>query len=233
MAARPQGAAARHCKGLDPGSKNRLTRMQLEHFSGSTLFEHLARAVCEAEVLPRKELFEAWETARRVRRRFRGGPVVDLAAGHGLLAWILMVLDDSSPSALCVDVRKPSSADRLQQAMLRHWPRLAGRVSYVVAGVDALTPPAGALLACVHGCGPLTDTVLDRAIDARLRVAVLPCCQGGSRCDSGELTGWLAIDLAVDVTRVARLRAAGFRVWTAKLPEAVTPKNRLLMAEPL
>ena len=206
--------------------------MQLEHFSGSTLFDRLARAVCEAEVLPRKELYEAWETARRVRRRFRSGPIVDLAAGHGLLAWILLVLDDSSPEALCVDVRKPRSAEALQDVMLRHWPRLEGRVRYFVSDAAAVELPEGALLACVHGCGPLTDTVLDRAIDARLRVAVLPCCQGGTRCDSGELTGWLPIDLAVDVTRVARLRTAGFRVWTAKLPEEMTPKNRLLMAEP-
>jgi hypothetical protein len=36
--------------------------------------------------VPRKELFETWEIARRARRRFRGGRVVDMAAGHGLLA---------------------------------------------------------------------------------------------------------------------------------------------------
>ena len=49
--------------------------------------------------------------ARRVRRRFRGGRIVDLAGGHGLLAQALMLLDDSSASALVVDPALPPSAD--------------------------------------------------------------------------------------------------------------------------
>jgi hypothetical protein len=38
--------------------------------------------------------------------------------------------------------------------------------------------------------------------------------------------------LAVDATRVARLRAAGYRVTTQTIPAEITPKNRLLLAEP-
>ena len=63
--------------------------------------------MCEAGCLPRKELFEAWEVARRVRRLWRGGRVVDLGGGHGLLAQILLVLDDSSRSAVVVDKTAP------------------------------------------------------------------------------------------------------------------------------
>ena len=48
----------------------------------------------------RKELYESWEVARRARRLFRGGRIVDLGAGHGLLAHVMLILDDSSPSAL-------------------------------------------------------------------------------------------------------------------------------------
>jgi hypothetical protein len=39
------------------------------------------------------------------------------------------------------------------------------------------------------------------------------------------------LSLAIDVTRVARLRAAGARVWTQQIPETITPKNRLLLAD--
>src|SRR4051812_21905257 len=80
-------------------SKGRLTVHDLARFPGDSLFDRLARAVCDAGCLPRKELYEAWETARRIRRIFRGGRIVDLAAGHGLLAHVLMMLDDSSPEA--------------------------------------------------------------------------------------------------------------------------------------
>ena len=37
-------------------------------------------------MLAAQELYEGWEVARRVRRVFRGGRIIDLAAGHGLLA---------------------------------------------------------------------------------------------------------------------------------------------------
>ncbi|MCH3710085.1 hypothetical protein LZC18_10085, partial [Campylobacter coli] len=84
-------------------SKDRLTTYDLDRFPGGTLFNRIARAVCQAGCLPRKELYEAWEVARRTRRRFRGGRVVDLAAGHGLLAQVMLLLDDSSPEAVAVD----------------------------------------------------------------------------------------------------------------------------------
>jgi len=215
-----------------PGKKSRLYRKHLQHFAGPTLFDRVARTVCAAEAVPRKELYEAWEVARRIRRRFRGGPIIDLAAGHGLLAWLLLVLDDSSPSALCVDVRRPRSAERLERSMLSAWPRLAGRVTYSETSLDDVQAPDDAVLGCVHGCGDLTDRVLEMAIARGLRVAVLPCCQSASACDPGDLLGWLPIDLAVDATRVAVLRQAGFKVWTSKLPPEVTPKNRLLLARP-
>src|SRR6476646_7612140 len=84
-------------------SRARLTDRDLARFPGDTLFHRVGRAVCHAGCLPRKELYEAWETARRVRRLFRGGRVVDLGAGHGMLAQLMLLLDDSSPVALAVD----------------------------------------------------------------------------------------------------------------------------------
>src|SRR5947208_3739096 len=109
-------------------SKGRLTNRDLGRFPSGTLFHRLARAVCHAGCLPRKELYEAWEVARRVRRRLRGGRVVDLACGHGLLAHLLLLLDATSPSAIAADVRLPASAARVSEAMLRAWPKLAGEV---------------------------------------------------------------------------------------------------------
>jgi hypothetical protein len=34
--------------GLDPSNKSRLTERELPQFTGETLFDHLARAVCQA-----------------------------------------------------------------------------------------------------------------------------------------------------------------------------------------
>ncbi len=68
---------------MKKSTRSRLTEKQLAVFPGNTLFDKIARAVCRAGTLPGKELFEAWEVARRVRRKYRGGRVVDLACGHG------------------------------------------------------------------------------------------------------------------------------------------------------
>ncbi len=213
-------------------SRSVLNHRHVDRFEGETLFARLARTVCRAECLPRKELYEAWEVARRVRRRMRGGRVVDLAAGHGLLAWTLILLDDTTPGALCVDTRRPKSAARLEEVLVERWPRLEGRVQFQEARIRDADLNPGDLAASVHGCGTLTDEVLDAAIVARARVAVMPCCHALGRCDSGRLEGWVDGPLAVDLTRAARLRAAGYRVHTSRIPDEITPMNRLLMGWP-
>lgn len=213
-------------------SRNRLNHRHLPLFGEETLFDRIARSVCRADCLPRKELYEAWETARRVRRRFRGGRVVDLACGHGLVAQILLLLDQSSPEALAVDRKLPESAATLAVALREDWPRLEGRLRLVEADIEEIELAADDLVVSVHACGPLTDLVLARAVTAGARVAVLPCCHNLALADSGGLQGWMDGPLAVDATRVARLRAAGYRVHTQTIPAEITPKNRLLLAEP-
>ena len=215
-----------------PGSKSRLTEYDLDRFGGRTVFDRIARAVCRAGCLPRKELYEAWETARRVRRIFRGGRVVDLGGGHGLVAGVLLILDDTSPGAVVVDPAIPPSAAALWRALVEAWPRLAGRAEFIAAGIDDVAVGDGDLVVSVHACGALTDAVLARAIAARARVAVLPCCHDRQTCDTGGLEGWMDLAVAIDATRASRLARAGYRVRTQTIPPAITPKNRLLLGDP-
>jgi hypothetical protein len=217
---------------FSPSSHARLTDHDLGRFPGATLFHRLARAVCHAGCLPRKELYEAWEMARRVRRLFRGGRVVDLGGGHGLLAQVLLLLDDSSPEALVVDRAVPPCAARVQHAITQAWPRLAGRVTFVSAGLEDVALSEADLIVSSHACGHLTDVVLGRALSARARVAVLPCCQDVARGDGGDLAGWVDPALAIDITRAVRLRQQGYDVRTLKIPDPITPKNRLLLGAP-
>src|SRR3954467_2701907 len=157
-------------------SRNRLTAHDVGRFPGETLFDRVARAACRAGCLPRKELYETWEMARRVRRLFRGGRVIDFGGGHGLLAQLLLLLDDSSPDARVVDKAIPSSSGRLHDALVQTWPRLAGRVEFMAGELDDIAIAATDLVVSSHACGALTDRVLDRAVEAGARVAVLPCC---------------------------------------------------------
>ena len=216
-----------------PSSKGRLTSYDLGRFTGTSLFDRLGRTLCAAGCLPRKELYEAWEVARRSRRLFRGGRVVDMCGGHGLLAHVMLLLDDASAAALVIDPQIPPSASALHEALAAEWPRLRGRIELCAVGIDDVTLTPADVVVSSHACGALTDRVLARAADARARVAVLPCCHDLKTCDAGELTGWLDGPLAIDTVRARNLASRGYRIWTQIIPKAITPKNRLLLGQPI
>jgi len=218
---------------MQRSTKSRLTEKQLYAFPSDTLFDRLGRAVCRAGTLPGKELFEAWEVARRVRRIFRGGRVVDLACGHGLLAHIMLLLDDSSPEALAVDLNFNSNTRRLSQAVIDRWPRLANRIHFTRAKIEEVTLGPEDLVVSVHACGSLTDTIIDQAASVGARLAVLPCCHDTKTGDLGGLDGWLDGPLAIDVNRVNQLQGRGYKVLTRTIPAEITPQNRLLLGSPI
>jgi hypothetical protein len=223
-------------------SRARLTHHDLGRFPGQTLFDRVGRAVCKAGCLPRKELFEAWEVARRTRRFVRGGRAVDLCGGHGLLGQLMLLLDDSSPTALVVDRALPKSASRVHEVLTEAWPRLAGRVTFLDASVETVPLAGTDVVVSSHACGDLTDLILARAAAARAAVAVLPCCHDMLRArdgvplpDSGDpsaLHGWVDRSMAIDILRARWLEAHGYLVRTQTIPEAITPKNRLLIGVP-
>ncbi|MBW2474249.1 MAG: methyltransferase domain-containing protein [Deltaproteobacteria bacterium] len=217
---------------MNLSSKNRLTVKESFLFPGDNLRDKVGRAVCEAGCLPRKELFEAWEVARRIRRRFRGGRVVDLACGHGLTAALLLLLDDTSPEAFAVDRSIPASAGKLHEILVERWPRLEGRVAFEEKSLLDVPLSSRDLVVSVHACGGLTDLILARAAEAGARVAVLPCCHNLSESDKGSLDGWIDAPMAVDITRANCLKSKGYRIYTQTIPSEITPKNRLLLAEP-
>ncbi len=216
---------------MKKSSKNRLTPRQQSFFSGNSLFDKIARAVCCAGTLPRKELYEAWEMAKRVRRRYRGGRIIDFACGHGLLAHIMLILDDSSKTAIAVDKKIPLNAGKLSNALITSWPRLKNRVIYKEMPVQEITILPDDIVVSAHACGSLTDLIIDKAIEQNARIAVLPCCHNLEESSTDGLEGWMDKTLAVDTVRVMRLRSKGYQIVAHKIPNDITPKNRLLMGE--
>ena len=178
-------------------SRARLTTHDLDRFAGTTVFDRIGRAVCEAGCLPRKELYEAWEVARRARRLFRGGRVVDLGGGHGLLAQIMLVLDDSSPEAIVVDKRVPPCAHALNDEMVAAWPRLEDRFMWIADDLARVPIDAGDVVVASHACGRLTDVVIECAAAATIGPRAM---RQGSR--AGWITRWPS-------TRRAPLHCAG------------------------
>lgn len=141
----------------------------------------------------------------------------------------MLILDDSSEEALAVDPFRPASSAALDAVLLEAWPRLHGRVHRIDATIEEVALQKKDLVVSVHACGALTDAVLSRAIEARAHVAVLPCCHDLATCDTGALQGWMDGPMAIDASRVARLRQASYTVHTQTIPLKITPKNRLLI----
>lgn len=213
-------------------SRKRLTERSLDQYPSETLFDKIARAACLAGCLPRKELFEAWEVARQTRRRFRGGRIVDMACGHGLLGQIMLLLDNTSPSVVAVDKTLPPSCQKLHVALTRAWPRLENRIDFIQTDLADIELGSNDIVVSAHACGALSDIILERAVQAGARLALLPCCHDIKTCNTGALEGWMDCSLAIDATRVAKLQQHGYRVLTRVIPNDITPKNRLFLAEP-
>ncbi len=144
----------------------------------------------------------------------------------------MLLLDDRSPSALGVDRRLPASAHVLADAIASEWPRLAGRVTLSEQDIRAVAIASADLVVSSHPCGALSDVVIDRAVGASARLALLPCCHDHATCDTGGLDAWMSLPLAIDATRVARLRARNYSVHAQGIPSDITPQNRLLLAMP-
>jgi hypothetical protein len=129
-------------------------------------------------------------------------------------------------------VSLPPSSVKLNSVLVQGWPRLSGRIHFVQAALDDIEISASDVVVSSHAGGALTDRVLDRAVSANARVAVLPCCHDVKSSDAGALSGWMDPPAAIDVMRAMRLTQHGYRVWTQTIPAEITPKNRLLLGAP-
>jgi hypothetical protein len=223
------------------------------------LFAELAAVVCSTGAIPRKELHECWHMAARVHDAFPDVTrVADLAAGHGLLAWILVLLAHHAErpvvrTAVAVDLTRPRSAATLAAAMRARWPALADAVPYVEGGIDAVTASPGidTLFVAAHACGGLSDRVLLAAVGCGSAVAVMPCChslrkQGETLAAVARTVGLSAqrvrevvVDAhelgqpaAIDALRIEALAAAGYDVRQAAIDPEITTYNRIILARP-
>jgi hypothetical protein len=235
-------------------TNNSTTKNNTSWTTSLTLLNELGTIACETGVVPRKELFETYAAALYMQDRFPNVQrVADLAGGHGLLSWFLLVLDPTrTRSAVVVDRCMPDSAESIAQGMLQRFPELESQWTYVVADLSGVEAHPSTLLASVHACGSLSDYLIQLSIGSGAPLAVAPCChtvQASKGYKPHVLSGMDAESVSalvhqnkktngggasladvVDGIRCQTLETAGFRVHEAKLPSLFTEKNRLILA---
>ncbi|CAJ1951214.1 unnamed protein product [Cylindrotheca closterium] len=202
----------------------------------ATLFLRFARVICKADCVVRKELFETWAMALHVHDHF---PDVlrfaDMASGHGLLSWALLLLNENR-TGICVDVRMPKSAEKLRDAFCAEWPHLEDRWDFVEGKLEYVEPAPSTLIVGVHCCGPLSDKVVELAIKGKSPLALVPCCHTNKHLSKEQRQdilkqSWTLADW-IDKHRIDRLEEAKFEVVEGTIPKVFTPKNRIILATP-
>lgn len=246
---------------LDLNSRRKLKPNDAQLFAhlGPGLLADIASVVCSAGVLPQKELFECWQMALCIQKEFPDcARIADLAAGHGLLAWILVLLARSGErrilrTAVAIDIKRPKSAALLAAAITKRWPDLEDAVHYVEGSIDAVHTPdgEGTLLVAIHACGSLSDRVLLAALNSQSAVAIMPCCH--SLRKQTESLSMLALaagmpsekvdDIVakasnasqpkvIDQFRIDALTAVGYEICEASISTKITAFNRIIMGKP-
>jgi hypothetical protein len=217
-----------------PGSRNKLSPSHVRYYPDDGLLDTLGRAICAVDCLPRKELHEAWEMATRIRAWLAGDAVVrvvDLCAGYGLLAQVLLLQgNDPRATALAVDVRPARNYVLVHDAVVAAFPNLAGRVTFERAHLEDVTLDAGDVIVSSHACGALSDTVLSRAAALGARVALMPCCHRTRR--RADLVGLADPAAMIDEERKMWLVERGYDVFVDAIPANVSARNRLLLGRP-
>lgn len=217
-----------------PGSRNKLSPSHARYYPDEGLLDALGRAICAVDCLPRKELHEAWEMATRIRTWLAGDPtvrVVDLCAGYGLLAQVLLLQGcDPRTTALAVDVRPAKNHVLVHAAVVAAFPDLVGRITFERARLEDVTLGAGDVVVSAHACGALSDAVLSRAAAVGARVALMPCCHRTRR--RPDLASLADPAARIDEERAMWLVERGYDVCVDAIPANVSGKNRLLLGRP-
>ncbi len=219
---------------VDAHSRARGIRDLEQVFPGDSLEHKLARALLAERAVPWKEVLESFELFMRVRKRIRQPVVADLCAGHGLTGVLFAAYDRVVEEVVLVDRRRTDSFDTVLRCVGEVAPWVPAKVRYVEGDLGSVELPQGSGVIGVHACGSATDAVMDVALKVRGPVGLLPCCHAHAGCAAPDaLKRHLGVAMATDVHRTYRLEEAGYRVrWTA-IPEAITPKNRVILAWPV
>lgn len=213
----------------------RVDRKSAPSFRGDPLAERIVAALAERRAINVKELLESFEAFGRIRRRLRAPRMADLCCGHGLTGLLFAAIEREVEEVVLMDREKPPKADLIVEAICEAAPWAAPKVRWVEADVKDAAAHLGpeTSVVAVHACGVRTDRALEAAVSVGGRVAVVPCCyQQTAKRAPRALKEGLGAELATDVHRTYWLEERGWKVEWSAIPEAITPKNRVLIGIP-
>eukprot|EP00984_Skeletonema_dohrnii_P020713 scaffold10157_cov142-Skeletonema_dohrnii-CCMP3373.AAC.23 len=173
--------------------------------------------------------------------------VKDLCSGHGLTGMLFAACNPpgrlkASMRVLLVDQSEPQSHLILRDLISEVCPWVnqdtvqffeADLDDYVTKSLSDDATDEASIIISTHACGSLTDDVIRYAVESRAAsVSVMPCCYTGTA--KGTPYGvqrMFGVSASADIKRSFLLHDAGYHVDFAAIPKAITPMNRLIVAE--
>ena len=175
--------------------------------------------------------------------------IQDLCSGHGLTGMLFLActppgrIPNTSVRIELVDKVEPKSHSILRDCISEICPWVSeDTVSFVSTPLNDYTDKASnkkihgneaTIVISTHACGSLTDKVLEYSINSEAAsLAVMPCCYTGT--DEGAPYGvrrMLGVGLSADVRRSFYLQENNYHADFGAIPRAVTPMNRIIVAE--
>lgn len=207
----------------------------LRHFPTDKPADQIARILGKYHATSIKEVIESFEFFHQTRKRIRAHNMIDLCCGHGLTGMLFAALDRKVESVTLVDRQKPKCFDVILNALCELMPWTRDKVRYLEwesDDWDKLESDEDTSVLGVHACGKLTDRCLEFAVSRGLPIAVMPCCYPHKDCPApAAVKKSLGAEVAFDIDRTYRLDAKGYKVQWGYIPKAVTPMNRILLAQ--
>mmetsp|Transcript_26807 Transcript_26807/g.42038 ORF Transcript_26807/g.42038 Transcript_26807/m.42038 type:complete len:326 (-) Transcript_26807:76-1053(-) len=174
--------------------------------------------------------------------------VKDLCSGHGLTGMLFAACNPpgrlkASMRVLLVDRNEPQSHSILRNIITEVCPWVnQDTVQFVEQNLDDYVTKSlsdddatdeASIIISTHACGSLTDDVIGYAVESRAAsVSVMPCCYTGTAKGSPYgVQRMFGVSASADIKRSFLLNDKGYHVDFAAIPKAITPMNRLIVAE--
>ena len=171
--------------------------------------------------------------------------IEDLCSGHGLTGMLFAACNHperlkTSMKVVLVDQSEPGSHSILRNLISDICPWVnEATVNFVESDLDGYTKSKhnssdeASIIISTHACGSLTDDVIKYAVQSSAAsVTVMPCCYTGTA--KGTPFGvqrMYGVRETADIKRSFYLHENGYHVDFAAIPKAITPMNRLIVAE--
>lgn len=172
--------------------------------------------------------------------------IEDICSGHGLTGMLFAACNHperlkTSMKVVLVDQSEPKSHYILRNLISEVCPWVNdATVNFVESDLDGYTKSKqlnssdeASIIISTHACGSLTDDVIKYAVQSSAAsVTVMPCCYTGTA--KGTPFGvqrMYGVRETADIRRSFYLHENGYHVDFAAIPKAITPMNRLIVAE--